>query len=121
MTSLTNTNIPYRSRCGPQCSARLEFARGVCGISCGALGRRGAHRAPRTAHRAPHPPRTRTPATQRTHKTHKRIRATVVSALEAQLERLDVLLGGGGAVSVYLLFAPFPPNKRRTLQLPHIP
>ena len=77
--------------------------------------------AARTAHRAPHPPRTRTPATQRTHKTHKRIRATVVSALEAQLERLDVLLGGGGAVSVYLLFAPFPPNKRRTLQLPHIP
>ena len=80
-----------------------------------------SRRAPRTAHRAPHPPRTRTPATQRTHKTHKRIRATVVSALEAQLERLDVLLGGGGAVSVYLLFAPFPPNKRRTLQLPHIP
>ena len=64
MTSLTNTNIPYRSRCGPQCSARLEFARGVCGISCGALGRT-AHRAPRTA-----PPSPRTPARRDT--PHKR-------------------------------------------------
>ena len=77
---------------------------------------RTAHRAPRTA--PPAHPHARD--TAHTHKTHKRIRATVVSALEAQLERLDVLLGGGGAVSVYLLFAPFPPNKRRTLQLPHI-
>ena len=116
MTSLTNT-IYRIGADAAQCSARLEFARGVCGISCGALGRRGAHRAPRTA--PPAHPHARD--TQRTHKTHKRIRATVVSALEAQLERLDVLLGGGGAVSVYLLFAPFPPNKRRTLQLPHIP